>query len=182
MEEKYLFAPAGFQYAPVRYIEIGGSQNISGLSYLVPVFQNIDLTHQSLISFCSSIIRKSPEIEDAEETIYMNNGVILQVIEKIGGKQVSVTEFERGLPVIQRIDLDLDGSMETIRRFRKPPQDYTWQNPLDYRRLIASSESDWSGDGKHKTREVYQPDGSVVYYFDMDGSGIWTHSETGNER
>jgi len=53
---------------------------------------------------------------------------------------------------------------------------------FDYRRLIESSESDWSGDGKFKTMEVYLPDGSVVYYFDMDGSGTWTYSETGNQR
>jgi len=72
--------------------------------------------------------------------------------------------------------------METIRRFRRPPPGYEPENILDYRRLIASSESDWSGDGTYKTKEVYLPDGSVVYSFDMDGGGEMNYSETGNKK
>jgi len=178
--EQFTFGPASFLYAPVKFSEIGGSQKTSGLFYPEPAFQYMELTRKALISSCSSITRPSSEIENAQETIYMNRGVILQVVETLNEKQVSVTEFERGLPVIQHIDLDLDGRMETIRRFRRPPQNYVWQDLLDYRRLVASSESDWSGDGKHKTREVYQLDGSVVYSFDMDGSGEMNYSETGN--
>jgi len=181
-EETLQFAPADFQYTPLSFIEIGGSRTLSGFSYPVPSEQYIDLTRRSLIYSCRSISRPSPEIENALETIYLDRGVMLQAVEKIGDMQVSVTEFERGLPVMQHIDLDMDGRMETVRRFRRPPQNYVWQDPLDYRRLISSSESDWSGDGRHKTREVYLQDGSVVYYFDMDGSGVWTHSETGNNR
>jgi len=181
-KETLQFAPADFQYAPFSFIEIGGSRTLSGLQYPVPADQYIDLSRRALIFSCKSISRPSPEIEDAEETIYLNRGVMLQAVEKIGGMQISVTEFERGLPVMQHIDLDLDGRMETVRRFRRPPQNYVWQDPLDYRRLISSSESDWSGDGRNKTKEVYLQDGSVVYYFDMDGSGEWTHSETGNNR
>jgi len=181
-DEFFEFAPADFTFAPVSFITIGGSRDLDGLFFPVPQPENIDLTRYTLLSFCSNLERSSPEIEGAIETIRMNRGVLLQSVETLNGRQVSVTEFENGLPVIQHIDLDLDGRMETIRRFRRPPLDYIWTDFLDYRRLIASSESDWSGDGRHKTREVYQADGSVVYYFDMDGSGSWTHSETGNQR
>jgi len=180
--ESFMFGPAGFNYLPVSFIEIGGSNDLTGLYFPVPSQKNMELNRNTLMSFCSSITRPSPEIEKAQETIYMNSGVILQAIEKISDKQISVTEFERGFPVVQHIDLDLDGRMETIRYFRRPPQNYVWQDLLDYRRLVAFSESDWSGDGKHKTREVYQLDGSVVYSFDMDGSGEMNHSETGNKR
>ena len=180
--EVFKFGPAVLQYMPVKFIEIGGSNKIYGFPVPVMEHQYLELTQQTLFSFCSSYSRPSLELKGAIETVYLERGVILQVVETLNDKQVSVTEFDRGLPVIQYIDLDLDGRMETIRQFRRPPQNYIGQNLLDYRRLVASSESDWSGDGKHKTKEVYQLDGSVVYSFDMDGSGEMKHSETGNKR
>ena len=175
--EVYEFRPADFQFAPIKFVELGGSQNLSGLAFPVLSDQSAVLTRRSLISFCSSLSRPSAEIDGAVETIYMERGVLLRVVETIDERQVSVTEFERGLPVIQHIDLDLDGRMETVRRFRRPPADYLWEDFLDYRRLVASSESDWSGDGRHKTMEVYLPDGSVVHSWDMDGSGAMNYSE-----
>ena len=177
--EIFKFGPAVFSYAPVTFIELGGSDGLSGLTYPVPAYQYITLTHRALLSFCLSYTRPSSEIDGAAETIYMDRGVILRVIETKNGRQVSVTEFEKGLPVVQRIDIDLDGRMETIRRFRRPPPGYEMENVLDYRRLVASSESDWSGDGNFKTKEVYLQDGSVVYSFDIDGSGEMNYSETG---
>jgi hypothetical protein len=180
--EIFKFGPATFSYAPVNFIELGGSDGPSGLSYPVPSYQYITLTHRALLSYCSSYTRPSLEIDGAVETIYMDRGVILRVIETLNGRQVSVTEFEKGLPVVQHIDLDIDGRMETIRRFRSPPPGYEWESLLNYRQLIASSESDWSGDGIYKTKEVYPGDGSVVYSFDMDGGGEMNYSETGSKK
>ncbi|MCL2801079.1 MAG: hypothetical protein FWD28_04905 [Treponema sp.] len=182
IDEHFKFGPAVFQYAPVVFTTLGGSNRLTGLPYPVPAQQYIEMTRRSLLSFCSSYTRPSPEIDGAMETFFMNRGVILQTVEHLNGRQVSVTEFERGLPVIQHIDLDLDGRMETIRRFRQPPQVSNWEDILNYRSLIASSESDWRGDGRHKTMEVYLEDGSVVYYFDMDGSGEMIRTETRNHR
>ncbi|MDR0322567.1 MAG: hypothetical protein LBI28_13805 [Treponema sp.] len=181
--DKYVFkfAPTEFNFAPVTFIELGGSRTLSGIPYPVPLYQNMTLTYHSLLASCNSLSRPSLEIAGATETIFFDRGRILQVVETLNERQVSITEFERGLPVVQHIDLDLDGRMETIRRFRRPPPGYVWEDILDYRRLIASSESDWSGDGRHKTTEVYQLDGSVVYSWDMDGSGEINYSETGNQ-
>jgi len=176
--EVFRFGPGDFQYAPVNFFRIGGSRSLTGLNFPEAAWQFIDLSYRSLFSFCSSFTRSSAEIKGASETIYMNRGVLLQAVETLNGRQVSVTEFERGLPVIQHIDLDLDGRMETIRRFRRPSQDYVWNDLLDYRGLTASSESDFRGDGRFKTMEVYQTDGSIVYYYDMDGSGSYNYSET----
>jgi hypothetical protein len=181
-KEIFKFGPAVFNYAPIAFIELGGSDTITGLLYPVPAYQYITLTFHALLSFCSSYTRPSQEIDNAAETIYMDRGVILLAAETLNGRQVSVTEFEKGLPVVQHIDLDIDGRMETIRRFRRPPPDYELENILDYRRLIASSESDWSGDGFYNTKEVYLPDGSVVYSFDIDGGGEMNYSETGNKQ
>ncbi|MCL1958703.1 MAG: hypothetical protein FWF68_03795 [Spirochaetes bacterium] len=177
--ETFTFGPVFFSYAPINFIELGGSDKLTGLLYPELVYQYIALTYKALLSFCSSYSRPSLEIDGATETIYMDRGVIVRAVETLNGRQVSVTEFEKGLPVVQHIDIDLDGRMETIRRFRRPPVNYEMENILDYRRLIASSESDWSGDGVYKTKEVYLPDGSVVYSFDMDGGGEMNYSETG---
>jgi len=176
-DEIFFFGPGDFQYAPVVFTEIGGSNRLPGFLFPAPSYQYIDLTYRTLISFCSGITRPSMEFSGALETIYLSRGVLIQAVEYLNSRQVSVTEFERGLPVIQYVDLDLDGRMETIRRFRRPPQDYIWHDLLDFRRLIATSESDWTGDGRFKTMEVYQTDGSVLYYFDLDGTGEWTYIE-----
>jgi len=178
--EVFLFGPVFFQYAPLRFTQIGGSNHIAGLIYPEYLEQSI-ITRRSILSFCSGITRSSLEIDGAQEKIYMSRGVMQQVIEEINGKQISVTEFQRGLPVVQYIDLDQDGRMETIRHFRRPPHDYVWEDLIDYRRLISSSESDWRGDGLFKTKEVYSLDGSVVYYYDMDGTGDLKRVEAGNQ-
>jgi len=177
--ETFLFGPVFLLYAPLSFVQIGGSDTSEGLLYPELEGRNF-ITRQAILSFCSSLTRPSAEISSAKETIYMSRGVILQAAEEVNGAQVSVTEFQRGLPVIQYIDTDQDGRMETIRRFRRPPANYVWEDLLDYRRLIASSESDFRGDGRYMTREVYSLDGSVVYYSDMDGSGEMKRQGTGN--
>jgi tetratricopeptide (TPR) repeat protein len=177
-KEVYYFPPADFSYSPVIYEELCASAGFRGL--LFPVVQNISLTKNSLISFCSSIRRASVEFRGAVEEIFMEKGIIRKAEETFDGKQVSVTEFEKGCPVIQYVDMDLDGRMETIRHFRKPSGDEI--DIFNYKALISSSESDWNGDGIYKTGELYQKDGSTVYQWDMDGKGIMNYYDNGTER
>jgi hypothetical protein len=184
-EEIFEFRPADFQFAPVTFVELGGSRSLSGFDFPVPAYQYMELTRRSLVSFCASVSRPSVEIDGATERIFLERGIPLRAVETLNGKQVSITEFERGAPLIQLIDLDLDGRMETMRRFRRPPPDFPLPDldgTFDFRRLVASSESDWTGEGLFKTGEVYLPDGSVVYTWDMDGSGIMNYSETETKR
>jgi hypothetical protein len=173
--EIFQFRPADFQFAPVRFIALGGSQRYAGFAF--PVMpQYIELTRRTLVSFCASMTRPSVEFNGAQEQIFLERGIPLRSVETLNGKQVSVMEFERGSPVVQMLDLDVDGRMDTIRRFHRPPPDF--YETFDFRRLIASSESDWTGEGRFKTGEVYLRDGSVVYSWDMDGGGIMNHFET----
>jgi len=169
-DEIFHFKPADFQFAPVAFFELTGSRNLNGLVYPILSYQFINLTRYALVSFCSNFSRPSPEFEGAIETIYLDRGVPLQAVEMLNGQKVSITEFERGFPVIQYIDLDLDGRLETIRRFYLPSPGFQWQEDkvFDYRSLIASSESDWIGDGRYRTREMYLQDGSVVIFLDME--------------
>lgn len=179
-QEKFIFPSGGFQFAPVSFIALGGSRNRSGLLFPVMSY-NTELTRRSMVSFCTSIVRPSVEFKGAVEQVFFQQGFPWQAVEILNGNNLSITEFEKGIPIIQYIDLDLDGRMETIRRFHRPSPAFPWPDSeytFDYRRLVASSESDWTGEGRYKTGEVYLQDGSVVYSWDMDGSGITNYSET----
>ena len=178
-KERFQYRPAEFQFAPVSFTTIGGSASLAGLAFPV-LSSQYELTRRTLVSFSASIQRPSVEFDGAIEQIFLDRGFPLQAVEVLNGNQVSVTEFEKGIPVIQYADLDLDGRMETARRFHSPGHDYPWPDSeleFDYRRLIASSESDWTGEGKYKTGEMYLKDGSIVYSWDIDGGGIMNYFE-----
>jgi hypothetical protein len=101
-------------------------------------------------------------------------------VETLNGRIVSETAFERGKPIQQRLDLDLDGRMETLRLFRRLGYNGNEENPLDYKKFTEHSESDWDGDGIYESAEDYREDGSVVRSWDMDGDGIREYSEIKN--
>jgi hypothetical protein len=183
-KEDFMFRPAEFQYAPLELIILGGSVNYSGLAYPVPMYQYIELTRRSMVSFAWVLNRPSEEFSGAVERIFFERGIPRQAVEVLEGNNVSITEFMNGLPYIQYIDLDADGRMETVRRFKKPePGQATelYYEIVNYLSLVESSQSDWTGEGVFKTGEAYLPDGSVVYSWDMDGSGSMNYSEIGNE-
>ena len=163
---RYFFRPADFQYSPLNFIELGASKNYSGLIYPVIIDQNFRISRRSLVSFCAGIQRPSVEFDGAVEQFDLERGIPLRAVETLKGQPVSRTGFENGYPVIQYIDLDLDGRMETVRRFRKPVDpDYGF---LDYRSLIYSSRSDWAGEENISTGEMYREDGSVVFSWDWE--------------
>jgi hypothetical protein len=180
-DEVFFFSPGDFQFTPVSFIMLGGSRNLTGP--LFPVLTNqLELSRRAFVSFCTIISRPSVEFDGAEEQISLERGIPRRAVEILDGKQVSVAEFERGIPVMQYLDLDLDGRMETVRFFHRPGPDYPWPDSdlsFDFRRLVSSSESDWTGEGRFKTGEVYLQDGSVVYFWDIDGGGIMNYSEQG---
>jgi hypothetical protein len=97
------------------------------------------------------------------EQIFLNRGIPVRAEVTLNNAIVSVTEFENGYPVVQRLDMDLDGRMETVRNFDKSS--------------IRAAESDWYGGGVFGSAELYREDGSVVYSWDLDGDGTREYSE-----
>jgi hypothetical protein len=179
--ESFSFRPADFQFQPVSFIVLGGSSLHAGLPYPVLTYK-LDLTRRTFVSFCASITRSSAEFNRALECIFFVRGFPVQAVEILNGKYISFTEFERGIPVIQYLDMDADGRMETIRRFHRPSLNNPWPDEeYNYLKLIASSDSDWTGEGRYKTGEVYLQDGAVVYLWDMDGSGVMDYSRVENQ-
>jgi hypothetical protein len=170
----YLPAPGGFRFAPVGFIKLCASDSTPGLLFprREPLQQAI--TRRMLASFAVSIQQPSMEFAGGIDYVYLENGIPVNAEVILNNKTVSFTEFENGRPVIQWLDLDLDGRMETVRRFRRNFfagrsalnwDELQWRlsyGGLDFRQLLESSESDWNGDGKFESREEYREDGSVV--------------------
>ena len=156
--ETYLSAPGGFPFAPIIFEELCASNSYAGLLFPRRDFRSQGITRHMLASHAVSFQRPSPEFSGGVEQVFIERGIPVRSEVTLNDMLVSVTEFENGYPVIQRLDMDLDGRMETIRRFR--------------RGVIRSSENDRYGGGVFGSAELYRQDGSVVYSWDLDGDGI----------
>ena len=153
--DTYLFPPGGFLFSPIEFEELCASGNYAGLLFPRRDSLNPGLTRRMLSSFASSVQRPSAEFEGGVEHIYLEGGIPHRAEVILDGMVVSVTEFENGIPVIQRVDLLRNGRMETIRHFDRGSS------------LPGSSASDWDGDGIFEYREVYREDGSVVNRWEL---------------
>ncbi|MDR2370273.1 MAG: tetratricopeptide repeat protein [Treponema sp.] len=173
----YIPRPFEFFFNPVRFVELCGNGDRRGLLYPEMEKEYPRISRRSLVSFSIQIRRPSGEFRGADERIDLDRGIPRRASEIHGGRVVSVTEFEQGRPVIQRIDLDLDGRMETVRRFRSLPLPGRDEDLLDWKNEIVFTESDWNGDGRYETAEEALPGGVKRYYKDMDGDGIRDYSD-----
>jgi hypothetical protein len=174
----YIPPPGEFLFNPIRFTGLAEEGTGQGLPW--PVYEplNINISRRTLVSFSVTIRRPSGEFEGAVEWIDLRRGIPLRAAEILDGRPVSVTEFNQGKPAAQRVDLDLDGRMETIRRFSAAAAEVPGENLPDYKKNIEFSESDWDGDGIFETGEQYLSDGTVVYSWDIDGDGVREYSET----
>jgi len=148
--ETFIFPPGSFNYSPIAFYTLGASETYAGL--LVPVRNRLSqgLTRRMLVMSAVILERPSPEFYDGTERVYLRQGTPILSEVTAGGMLVSVTEFENGFPVIQRVDLDRDGRLETVRRFRRGTA------------MIESSSSDWDGDGYFEYTELHREDGSII--------------------
>ncbi|GHV88959.1 hypothetical protein AGMMS50267_13190 [Spirochaetia bacterium] len=170
----FRFKPLDFSVTPLRFTELveGGTAE----AFLYPAGDSRGfprLTRRTLMSFAAVIERPSAEFEGAIEQIELNRGIPLSAAEYLPWMTLSVTEYQSGRPVLQRIDLDRDGRMETVRRFRRdgPPASGD-EYPFEYVPVWESSESDWDGDGVYETGEEYLPNRTVARSWDMNNDGI----------
>jgi tetratricopeptide (TPR) repeat protein len=179
----YIPSPGEFLFNPVRFTALGESEAGPGLPYPEAEPLGVRVSPRTLASFALSIGRPSGEFKGAVEWIDLRRGIPQRAVEILDGYPVSVTEFVQGRPRLQRLDLDLDHRMETVRHFRTqagggPEFDFFDENSQDYKKIIEFSESDWDGDGIFETGEEYLFDGTVVYSWDWDGDGVREYSET----
>jgi tetratricopeptide (TPR) repeat protein len=176
--------PADFFFAPLRFTRLAGEAlpgeampaRESGLPYPEADTRQAGLTPRTLVSHALGVSRPSREFPGAVEHIELEQGVPRRAMEILDGKTVALTEFNLGTPRIQRLDLDLDGRMETIRHFRESSPDGA--EPLAYEKILELVETDRDRDGLYEVGERFLPDGTVIYSWDTDGDGIRDYVET----
>jgi tetratricopeptide (TPR) repeat protein len=163
--------PGGFLFAPLRFAGLPGGVPSPGTGLLYPERDpSAAITRRTLVSFALRVERPGREFSGAVEIVEMEGGIPVRAREYLEGRTVSMTDFFRGRPVTQSVDLDLDGRLETIRFFRRPSGEEAPGSPgspdsidspgsidfidfidpfelLDYSLDFERAASDWDGDG-----------------------------------
>jgi tetratricopeptide (TPR) repeat protein len=153
---RYRLRPFEFFFLPVYFKRLESG----GLWYPEREPFTGGISRRMLISSAQFIERPSREFTGAIERVEFDQGVPQRSWERIDDRIVSSTEFSQGRPRVQRIDLDVNGHAETIRRFRASgdvPADRvsSMEQPF-FGSLIEVSQSDWDGDGFFEYEEQYR--------------------------
>ena len=152
--KRYILRPLDYFYTPVRFAPLVlGGPDYPLLNDALGV-----VTERSLLSFSNILEQPSTDFPGETERIELSGGIPVKSTVYAGGKKVSETEFRLGRPHIQYLDLDMDGRMETIRRY---------DAEVPYRILVT--ESDWDGDGIYEYSEILQSDGSIKKSWNNQG-------------
>ncbi|MDR2048055.1 MAG: hypothetical protein LBP69_01225 [Treponema sp.] len=154
---RYIPRPADFFFSPLRFAELVPE----GPLYPERDERGAGLNTRSLLSFSAMTEKESAEFSGGVERTMFRDSMPLRSAVYLDGKTVAETEFSpSGSPVVQRVDVNLDGRMETIRQYSRSVYG-----------LVVSTESDWDGDGLYEYAEILQPDGTVRRYWDLDKDG-----------
>ena len=157
--ERFIFRPLDFFYAPVKFREFpelsGSRAPARGILFPERDPMAPALTRRNLTAHALRVERPSREFNGAVEVIELNQSIPITAREYLNGRLVSETDFLRGRPLSQRIDLNLDGRMETVRHFRRTPAPGEVMDLLDYQKDFDYADSDRDGDGFFETREYF---------------------------
>jgi hypothetical protein len=164
----YVPRPLEFFYTPLRFIDLAGSS----LRYPERDPLTARITRRTLAFFSLYAERPGRNFEAARERVTLDRGIPQGAVEFLDGRVVAETEFVRGRPVIQRVDLDLDGRLETLRRFRGDFPPFPGDGLPDYLEGLESSQSDWDGDGVFETGEDYFPGGALKNTWNLNRDGV----------
>ncbi|MDR0402707.1 MAG: hypothetical protein LBH35_03860 [Treponema sp.] len=153
---RYIPRPADFFFTPVRFAELVPEGPLYPERNAAAV-----LNQRSLLSSSVMTERESAEFSGGVERTLLRDSLPLRSTVYRDGKIAAETEFSpAGYPVVRRLDLDLDGRMETVRQYSRSSYG-----------LVVSTESDWDGDGVYEYAEVLQEDGTLKRYWDLDRDG-----------
>jgi hypothetical protein len=173
----YYPRPKALKFPYVEFFEISGNEFIAGLQFPFVLENDFVIDYKTLFEYALSIERPAVGFEETIEHIDFSEGLPFRAAQTRNGVPISLIEFKNGLQFIQRIDLDNDTRMETVRYLKKA--DFF---SIDFNYEAEMSESDWNGDGLFEYGEEYLSDGLVVYSLDMDGSGIRNFSHIGDKK
>ena len=146
LEAEYLGArfiprPFDFFYQPVLFLDLFES----GLFFPNPDTLNPPLTGRVLVSEALRIERPSLEFSGAVEIIELNRSIPIEAREYADGQLISITGFIQGRPSFQRLDLNMDGEMDTLRVFYNIEKQIEIDQLWNFERNIEYTISDWDG-------------------------------------
>ncbi|MDR1257426.1 MAG: hypothetical protein LBJ86_06735 [Spirochaetaceae bacterium] len=150
-DTRWLFRPMEASYPALSFRTAGGP---GGILLAGPDPRAAAFTRGMIAGYAYRIERPGRDFPGGIEAVECEGGVIHSAKEYVDGRLAAETFYEGGVPVFQRIDLDLDGRMETTRRF-DPPVRETVPSDMNAAFEIASIESDFDGDGIAEYREIY---------------------------
>jgi hypothetical protein len=148
---RWLFRPMEASYPALSFRTAGGP---GGILLVEPDRRVAAFTRGMMAGYAYRIERPGRDFPDGIEVIECDGDVIYSAKEYVGGRLASETFYEGSIPVFQYIDLDIDGRMETVRRFSRSVSVTTSDN-IEQAFEIISVESDFDGDGVAECREVY---------------------------
>jgi len=128
---KFIPRPLDHFFNPVRFVDLFGSGT------LFPRWDplNPPLTRKVLVSKSLRVERPSLEFPGGIEIVELEQGIPVRAREYVGRLMVSETDFLRGRPQHQRVDLDFDGKMDTVRFFRKEYRQVELEDLWDFDRI-----------------------------------------------
>jgi len=140
---KFIPRPLDHFFNPVRFVELFGSRT------LFPRWDplNPPLTRRVLVSKSLRVERPSLEFPGGIEVVELEQGIPVRAREYVGSLMVSETDFLRGRPQHQRVDLDFDGKMDTVRFFKKEYRQMELEELWDFDRIYdrVVTVYDWEG-------------------------------------
>ena len=138
---RYIPRPLEFYYSPLRFTNLWGS----GIFFPRRDLLNPPVTRRVLVMNALSVERPSLEFDGGIEVIELSQGIPVRAREYVGNLKVSETEFNRGRPQLQRLDLDFDGRMDTVRFYRPPYREMELEELWNYDRVIdhTVTVNDW---------------------------------------
>ena len=112
---RFIPRPIDFHFSPVLFVELWGS----GAFFPRRDPMTPPLTRRTLVSWSLRVERPSLEFRGGIEVVELNQGIPVRAREYMGDLMVAETEFLRGRPQVQWVDLDFDGRMDTVRHFSR---------------------------------------------------------------
>ena len=135
---KYIPRPLNFYFSPLNFVELWGSR------LLFPQRDPLNpaMTRRVLATSCLTVERNSLEFSSGKEVVELSEGIPIRAREYVGSLMVSETDFLRGRPQLQWVDLDFDGWMETVRYFsrnyRQMEIEELWDYDREYARVVRN--------------------------------------------
>jgi hypothetical protein len=152
----YSFAPEAYSFAPIEMRLFSGSGRSS--LYLPHAVALADPGEKGCLSAALSVETKGGELR---KLVLVDGGKPISAVSYEGNRVYSTIVYERGAPVLERVDSDGDGRFETERGFAQG-DDGQWK--------IAWLRTDEDGDGVFEYSEKTLPPFTKEWDFDGNGS------------